>query len=483
MPTLIPLRERRVRAALPIALLLGAAALSIAPLVPAQADTADAPAWTVATVDNDLGAGRANFGYEVDPGQSVTDSIRITNVGQGTLDLDVYAADAFTTTDGAIDILPTGETSTDAGSWVVPDVSELVLEPGQSSDVTFTVTVPDNATPGDHSAAIVASLPPGESIDQVQVERRLGLRIDLRVSGALAPTAEIRNLTTSYSSGWNPFGGGEIAISYELVNTGNVRLASIEDLRLAGISGTGGIALIGGEIPELLPGSSVVMSKTVATSAIGPLSGTLTVHTQPVGAGSDLPQTVTAPISLFALPWMLVVLLVIVLLVIAAILFWWWRRRRLDLLLAELDDEDEPLRAPEPAAGRASRVALRTAGAVVALVAGLAVVGGFAVEPAAAVAVTSSTRDADDIVVGIPTATSLPTTAPTSSGAPQSTGASTAGTGGTGTGTGGLAATGGDDVALVAGVGALALLAVGAALLALRRSAPHDPSGDATSVR
>ncbi|MBF4459565.1 hypothetical protein [Pseudoclavibacter sp. VKM Ac-2867] len=458
------------------------ALLSFVAPTAAQADTTQPPAWSIDTVDGDRGSGRPNFTYDVNPGDVIADSMNVTNTGPGALELTIYAADAFTTATGAVDILENGEPSVDAGTWVAPGTGSVSLEPGASIDVPFTLTVPADATPGDHSAAIVASLLPGDSTDQVKVERRLGLRIDMRVSGELAPTAEIRSLATNWgAAGVNPFGGGTTTVSYELVNTGNVRLSSLEDLRLSGIGGAAGVAMTGGEIPELLPGSAVTITREITTGAIGPLTGALTVYLQPVGAFTDVPVAVTADLSAFALPWSLVTLVVLLLVAAAGIVFWFWRRRRLDLLMAGYDSEAAPgaeRLAPPQAGGPAGGAALAViAGIALALATGLwsptpAVAEPAPTAPSGIVEVTIPAPTVAPTSAGTPTSTAAPTTVPSTgqSIAPTlSPGAST----GTGPGTGpagggaGLASTGAETLAIALGVGALALTA--GIILLLRR--------------
>ncbi|MGO2750146.1 MAG: hypothetical protein ACTIA6_08865 [Pseudoclavibacter sp.] len=471
----IRLRTRATASAVLAASLL--ALLSFVAPSAAHADTAEPPAWSIDTVDSDRGTGRPNFTYDVNPGDVITDAFTVTNTGAGALTLTIYAADAFTTATGAVDILENGEPSVDAGTWVAPSAGAVSLEPGASIDVPFTLTVPADTTPGDHSAAIVASLLPGDSTDQVKVERRLGLRIDMRVSGELAPTAEIRSLTTDWgAAGLNPFGGGTTTVSYELVNTGNVRLSSLEDLRLSGIGGASGVALTGGEIPELLPGSAVTITREVTSSALGPLNGALTIYLQPVGAFTDVPVAVTAELSAFALPWSLVVLIVVLLLLVAGIVFWVWRRRRLDLLMAgygsEVGSAAEQLTPP------------RAGGAALALLAGLALALGVGLaSPTPAVAEPAPTPPSGIVEVTIPAPTAVPTTttapsttvAPTAAPSAAQTAAPTtstrpsagSGSGAAGSGSG-LISTGNEMLAIALGVGALALVA-GIVLLLRRR--------------
>ncbi|MBF4551888.1 hypothetical protein [Pseudoclavibacter sp. VKM Ac-2888] len=486
----LPIRLRtRATASVVLATSLLALLSFVAPTA-AQADTTQPPAWSIDTVDGDRGSGRPNFTYDVNPGDVIADSMTVTNTGTGALELTIYAADAFTTATGAVDILENGEPSVDAGTWVAPGTGSVSLEPGASIDVPFTLTVPADATPGDHSAAIVASLLPGDSTDQVKVERRLGLRIDMRVSGELAPTAEIRSLATDWgAAGVNPFGGGTTTVSYELVNTGNVRLSSLEDVRLSGIGGAAGVAMTGGEIPELLPGSAVTITREITTGAIGPLTGALTVYLQPVGAFTDVPVAVTADLSAFALPWSLVILVVLLLVAAAGIVFWFWRRRRLDLLMAGYDSEAAPAeRLTPPRAGGPA------GGAALAVIAGIALTLATGLwSPTPAVAEPAPTAPSGIVEVTIPaptvaptptsTPTGTPTSAPTSTAAPTtvpstgqsiapalSPGASTGigpGTGAAGGGAG-LASTGTETLAIALGVGALALTA-GIILLLRRR--------------
>lgn len=461
----LPIRLRtRAAASVVLATSLLALLSFIAPSA-ARADTTQPPAWSIDTVDSDRGTDRQNFSYDVNPGDVITDSITVTNTGPGALTLTIYAADAFTTATGAVDILESGEPSVDAGTWVAPGAGSISLEPGASIDVPFTLTVPADATPGDHSAAIVASLLPGDSTDQVKVERRLGLRIDMRVSGELAPTAEIRSLATNWgAAGFNPFAGGTTTVSYELVNTGNVRLASLEDLRLSGIGGAARVALTGGEIPELLPGSAVTITREVTSSAIGPLNGALTVYLQPVGAFTDVPVAVTAELSAFALPWSLVVLAVVLLLLVAGIVFWVWRRRRLDLLMAGYGSEVGP--------GSEHLAPPRAGGAALALIAGIALaLGAGLASPTPAVAQPDPTPPSGivEVTIPAPTAAPTPTAAPSTTAAPTaSTGASTSTNSGTAGGGSGLISTGNETLAIALGVGALALVA-GVALLLRRR--------------
>lgn len=120
------------------------------------------------------------------PGQArgeLRDSIDVVNRSDRPLRLGIYAADAFTTQEGGLDLLTTDKDSVDVGSWVTLDRKRIVVPPRGTVSVPFTLVVPDNATPGDHTGGIVTSLVT-KTDTGVGVDRRMGTRIYIRVDGS-----------------------------------------------------------------------------------------------------------------------------------------------------------------------------------------------------------------------------------------------------------------------------------------------------------
>src|SRR5699024_7766773 len=69
----------------------------------------------------------------------------------------LLASDGVVGESGAFDLLPSDVEPTDTGAWI--DIEEEVaLAAGESAVVPFTITVPEDALPGDHPGGIVASL-------------------------------------------------------------------------------------------------------------------------------------------------------------------------------------------------------------------------------------------------------------------------------------------------------------------------------------
>lgn len=308
------------------ALLTGpAAALPVALAQPAPAATVDegpAPAdatvtWGVRPGDVDPhAAGRANFAYTAAPGETIEDALVVSNHGGAETALRVYVADAFTTTRGALDLLRPDETSTGVGAWTAVATPDVVVPPGGSVVVPFTLTVPDDAEPGDHAGGVVTSLV-STNTDGVSVDRRLGARLHLRVDGPLVPGARLEGLSAVHHGTPNPAGTGDVDVDVEVVNTGNVRVGGPATVTVVGPFGWGEqVAQV--DVPELLPGERATVQVQV-DDVLPLLRLTTTVRFVPQVAvdGSTL-APVTASASTLAVPWTVLGLLVLVVAVACA---------------------------------------------------------------------------------------------------------------------------------------------------------------------
>lgn len=311
----------------------------------ATAATAPAPApdaevtWGVRTATNAQGSARDNFAYVIGPGGTVDDAIVVTNHDDQPLELDLYAADGFTTQSGQLDVLPRGEESSEVGVWIGVGQDHVQIPAGESAEIPFTITVPDNATPGDHAGGIITSLAQPAQEDGISVDRRLGIRVQLRVDGALQPGLVVEGLTVGFDSSLNPFAGGTATVDYTVRNTGNVRLSGQQSVALYGPFGLFRADIEGvDDVPEILPGEAWTVSATAEN--VFPLAwlGTdVTIDPAfPTGleSGPDLAMFVTSS-GTVAIPWSLLVLVVLVVaaLVVAVVL-----RRRARRLRTQGED-------------------------------------------------------------------------------------------------------------------------------------------------
>lgn len=294
------------------------------------APTADSSSvtWGVAPGDTDHGVDRANYAYELDPGAVVHDVLEVTNRGTADLHLAVYGADGLTTTSGQLDLLPADQESVDLGTWIVPEADQIDVPAGQTVAVPFTVQVPADATPGDHSGGILTSLSAAGGDDgTVRLDRRLALRMHVRVSGELAPGLSVTDLSVDRRQSVNPLAGDTLVVRYRLTNSGNTRLLPTDAVAVSGLLGAEQVVDVSGAEPvEVLAGSSLDREITVTgVQSWGRAEVRVQAQGVAVGAGNGATVTAAADLSVVALPWAaLIVLLVIVAAVIIVLIL---RRR------------------------------------------------------------------------------------------------------------------------------------------------------------
>jgi dihydroorotate dehydrogenase (fumarate) len=321
-----------VRRAFAVALvaLLAGAGLSLLDPSPGRAAAEDTIG--ISGVPSDAAGnpdGRTRFSYSADPGQQVADHYLVRNTGTTAQSFTILSTDAFNDDDGEFALLETSAPPVDVGAWVTFENGanrlQFDLAPGESRVVPFTLTIPADATPGDHAGGIAASVqsPSG----QVTLDRRLGTRMYLRVSGDIQAGLSIAGLTASYvGDWWNPFTGA-VRVHYTVENTGNIALASNVTVGASTWFGipTGGKQ--GDGIPELLPGGTRTYETDLpGIASWGYISANVTLN--PFVEGDDESKRLGVAATsrdtiLIAPPWVVLIALV---LIVGFVLFRRWRR-------------------------------------------------------------------------------------------------------------------------------------------------------------
>ena len=290
----------------------------MAPLPGAQAQTAPVVnSWALAPSGPDPGqpGSRPNLTYDLAPGAAVHDSVTLFNYGNTVLIFRLYATDAFNDPSGAFDLLPGDKKPTDLGSWISLPQANLEVKARTSVVLPISIAVPPDATPGDHSAAILASnAVQGTSPDGkiVTLDRRTGSRVYLRVQGPLQPLLTVENVRTTYHAALNPL-AGSLDVSYTIRNRGNQRLGTHQRVVVKNPFGRQMKALSIPDVQELLPGNGVgyqVHFKNVAAALFVTPEVNLTPF--PVGAPKGSTATKTSRSKrTWAVPWALLALLVV----------------------------------------------------------------------------------------------------------------------------------------------------------------------------
>ncbi|MBJ7905610.1 DUF916 domain-containing protein [Streptomyces sp. DSM 110735] len=325
---LLPLLLAVVLTALTV--LLGTATNSWA----APPSSPGAISWGAAPADSHVGKGRSRFVYRLAPGARVTDALSVVNRGDSTIRLRVYASDAFTTPSGGLDLLAGDKKPRDVGSWITMKSTTLTLKSQQSKTVPFTLRVPADATPGDHSGGVVTSLITKSEDGTVRLDRRLGARLYLQVTGPLKPALTVSRLHADYAGTLNPLGGGSLRLTYTVTNTGNTRLRARQLVQSDGLFGLIRQSAPVGDLPEILPGDS--LTRTVTVKGVWPAvrlnAGPVL---EPVASDGDGTPVRVAPAmaseSVWAWPWgQLLVLAALVALAGGYVLLRGRRRRKVE---------------------------------------------------------------------------------------------------------------------------------------------------------
>ena len=100
------------------------------------------------------------FSYSVEPGAVLSDAALVMNSGGVPVTLKLYAADGITAVNGGTAFAREGQEPTGVNRWLSLSVTEVALELGAEMVVPFTITVPSDASPGQHVAGLVVAAPP-----------------------------------------------------------------------------------------------------------------------------------------------------------------------------------------------------------------------------------------------------------------------------------------------------------------------------------
>ena len=315
-----PRTVRRLAASLLAALFLAAGALL--PATPVHAAPGDDFRWSVRPAEAGGGSTRSQFTYDLAPGRHIDDRVAIKNLSTRTLNFSVYAADAFTSADGAFALPVAGSRSDDAGRWLQLKPVRRTVKPGGQIVLPFRIAVPKDAAPGDHAAGVLASVTvPAKNADgqTVMVDRRIAARVYVRVDGPLRPRLTVESVSAEYDNPLIPFLPGRMTVTYTLRNTGNVRLSGDAAIGAAGPLGIPLSSSVRRPVPEMLPGSAVTLTDRIGgVVPAGLLTGEVSVT--PSGLLEETGEATT-----WQIPWTVLYLLVVAAAVVAFVIV---RRRR-----------------------------------------------------------------------------------------------------------------------------------------------------------
>jgi len=213
--------------------------------------------------------------------------------------------------------------SADLASWIKINSGQLTLEPGETKEVPFTITVPADAEPGGHYAGIFfASGGAASGGGQIGVQSKLGALVIMTVAGNIREQAAVSSVTLDDSTIINR---PPVQFNIRIQNTGNVHIKPKGKVTV--------LNMFGGEVETLtipqdknvLPGQTRLFEVTwVKKSLAGPKGnffqevgaefsnfalGTYTANVEATYGQND--KTMIGKVKFTIIPWRAITVLVL----------------------------------------------------------------------------------------------------------------------------------------------------------------------------
>lgn len=277
---------------------------------------------------------RRYFYLDAAAGDTVSDTVVVSNTSARPITFKVFGADAFNTPrDGAFSVRRLGDPQKGIGLWlkVADGQDTITIEPGKRVAIPFSIVIPADARTGDHVGGVMALNT--ESIGQqqegqlrVDLKMQVGARIYLKVRGPSLPAMDLRDVRVERSSGIGEFFGSDKAvIHYTIINKGNVIIRPQTELKVTGLFGR--TLLTKKSDPatqiEIFPGEKVELIQTWKDA---PLLDRVSVSVSAVSEQEGQKLTDKSGTSYTAVPWP--ALLALALLLIGGGVAWQLLRNR-----------------------------------------------------------------------------------------------------------------------------------------------------------
>lgn len=306
------------------------------------------------------------FNLSVTPGQAWRSSVRVVN--PNAFELAVFTTVANFAPQGEYGtgaFLPVLETETQGrtlAEWITIDSESVTIPPESSVEVPITVSVPVDAAPGGHFAAIlVSTVPPEPGPGQVRVRTAqiVSSLFFMRVAGDVVERGSIREFTSSAGLVQRP----TIDFLLRFENEGNVHLQPQGDITIFNMWGQerGRIPInyqthYGNVLPESIRQFSFTWTGETAWFDIGRYRAMATL-----GYGTDARRFVTSTTYFWVVPYTQLAIAAGIVLSVILIVVWLVRRYVRSMLRLAGVDPDQPVPTFDQATLRVGSSRYRTA--------------------------------------------------------------------------------------------------------------------------
>ncbi len=121
------------------------------------------------------------FVYTLKPGETKSDGLNVFNNTPKAKIIALDAVDSVVSSDGAFACAQSSDAKKDVGSWLSLDTKQITLDPNTKAEVPFTISIPPNASVGEHDGCVTVQDVSPSATTQKSNGVILGFRSALRV--------------------------------------------------------------------------------------------------------------------------------------------------------------------------------------------------------------------------------------------------------------------------------------------------------------
>lgn len=277
--------------------------------------------------------------YGAKPGETLTTKVKLFNESASPVTL-YPSSDNFTVGDDQGTPRFTNTPTEDLASWIKMSTAAVTLQAGDRLDVPVKISVPANADPGGHYAAIffgTAPTPtPGTS--GVSIGNKVGALVIVRVDGTIEEAGTISSFTVDHSGMYSRL---PVTFAVHFKNTGNIHVRPAGKITVRNMfGGISTVQSINGSNGAVLPTGSRTFTSTwdkdPATPgranffreigrewhqfAFGPYTAAVDLT-----YGLSNSNITSANVRFWVFPWRIILVAVLVLALVIVLLVWFVR--------------------------------------------------------------------------------------------------------------------------------------------------------------
>ena len=174
------------------------------------------------------------FIYNLDLGESREDAIIVTNSSAESQTVKLYAVDSVASNQGNFALESEADPRDGIGSWIELLTNLITLDPGESKQVPFIITIPENADVGEHSGGIIIQKAQAGQVSGTgaSIVTRVGVRVYETVPGEIVRQIELEDFQVKRQTPKDKPPYYEVTLS--VLNQSNVSLRPKVELQIGG---------------------------------------------------------------------------------------------------------------------------------------------------------------------------------------------------------------------------------------------------------